>query len=54
MKLVLSIIAIIFIILGFGMIHNPNNNIVIAGGISIGLGSLFFIILLLKSSKKDS
>lgn len=49
----LHILAVVLIILGFGVIHNSHKALEIAGSVSIGIGCLYFIILLLIASKKD-
>jgi len=50
---VLDVVAIVLIILGFGILHNKSRMLEIAGSIFIGLGSLYFIVLLLRSYKQS-
>ncbi len=51
---VLDVVAIVLVILGFSILHNKNRVLEIAGSVSIGLGCLYFIILLLRSYKKKA
>jgi hypothetical protein len=44
MKKAFTAIAIILVIVGFGIIHSPSQAVEIAGGICVGLGSLYFIV----------
>ncbi len=53
MKKKLGIIAVIFIILGFGMIHGSYKNAEIYGGSLIGLGSIYLLFILYTSGKKE-
>ena len=48
----LDVVALVLIILGFGILHNNSRTLEIAGSICIGLGSLYFSVLLLRSYKK--
>ncbi len=52
MKKTFSIIAVIFVIMGFGMIHGSYKNAEIYGGSLIGIGSLYLLIILYISKKK--
>ena len=49
---VLDVVALVLIIVGFGILHNKSRALEIAGSICIGLGSLYFIVLLLRSYKQ--
>ncbi len=53
MRKKLSIVAVIFIILGFGMIHGSYKNAEIYGGSLIGLGSIYLLFVLYTSGKKE-
>lgn len=53
MKLIFAVIAIILIIMGFGMIHGKSVLREQIGNISIGVGSLYLIFLLYLSWSKD-
>ncbi|MGF7139140.1 hypothetical protein [Roseimarinus sediminis] len=47
-----SIIAGLLIFAGFGMIHSPVQSTEKLGSIFIGIGSLYFIVLIVKSYLK--
>jgi len=53
MKRALSFIAAFLVFSGFGMIHAGTDLIEKMGSVLIGLGALYFLILLYKSIKKD-
>jgi|GEM_PF-4196536 hypothetical protein len=50
---VLSVIAALLIIYGFSIIHRDSYIMERTGGILIGAGCLYFIILLVLTQKKD-
>ncbi len=47
-----DVIAVVLIILGFGILHNKSRVLEIAGSVCIGLGSLYFIVLLIRANRK--
>lgn len=49
---IIHIIAVILIVTGFGIIHSKSRILEISGSVCIGIGSLYFIVLLLRSTKK--
>ena len=54
MKRILSIIAFLFLFMGFGMIHAASNIVEKLGSIFIGIGALYFIVLLIMSYRKQN
>ncbi len=54
MKKTLAIIAVLFVIMGFGMIHGSYKNAEIYGSSLIGIGSLYLLIILYISNKKHT
>lgn len=53
MKRILPITAFLFLFFGFGMIHAPSNIVEKLGSIFIGIGALYFIVLLIMSYRKQ-
>lgn len=53
MKKIMSIIAAVLVFFGFGMIHSPSPIVERLGSMLIGIGSLWLIIVLIKSIKKS-
>lgn len=53
MKKTISIIAAILVFLGFGMIHGGIDAVEKTGSAFIGVGALYFLIILFSSIKKD-
>jgi hypothetical protein len=53
MKQKLGITAVVFIILGFGMIHGSAKYSEITGGSLIGIGSLYLLYLLYTSGRNN-
>ena len=48
-KTIFTVIAAACIVVGFGMIHATNSSIEKAGSILIGIGTIYLIILLIRS-----
>jgi len=51
-KKILAVISILFVITGFGMIHNGKPLIENIGSCLIGVGSLYLIIILILSMRE--
>lgn len=54
LKKILIITAILFIIIGFGIIHVHNQIVEYLGSTLIGIGTIYFLFLLFKSTKKSN
>lgn len=52
MKKALNITAILLIIIGFGIVHNPSRIVEITGSLCVGAGALYYIVLIYLSSKE--
>ncbi len=50
----ITIIAILFIITGFGIIHSPKQVVEYIGSGLLGVGTLYFLYLLIITRKKDN
>lgn len=51
-KKIVSVVAALLIIYGFSLLHRETYGMERTGGILIGVGSLYFIVLLYLSSRK--
>ncbi|RKD89847.1 hypothetical protein [Mangrovibacterium diazotrophicum] len=47
-----DVVAVLLVILGFGILHNKSRVLEIAGSVCIGIGTLYFLVLLIRSNKK--
>lgn len=54
MTKIFAVISVILIIVGFGILHNKNSFLETLGSVFIGLGTLYFLFVLWKSSNRDS
>jgi hypothetical protein len=52
-KKIAAVVGVLLIIMGFGMIHNGDPVIETIGSVGIGVGCLYFIVLLLLSMRKS-
>lgn len=52
-SITVKVLAAILLFLGFGMIHGSNQIVEKAGSVLIGIGSFYFILILIKSLKKE-
>lgn len=50
-KKIISVVAALLIIYGFSLLHRETYGMERTGGILIGIGSLYFIVLLFTSSR---
>lgn len=50
---IFHILALLLILLGFGIVHNTNSGLQMTGSIFISAGCLYFLVILLFSLKKD-
>lgn len=51
---VLNIIAVLLIIYGFSIVHQPKPIMEIAGSICVGIGALYFVVKILLHPKKET
>jgi len=47
-----DIVAVLLVILGFSILHNNSRTLEIAGSVCIGLATLYFLVLMIRSNKK--
>lgn len=46
-----NIVALVLIVLGFGILHNKYRVLEIAGSVCIGIGSLYFLVVLIRANR---
>lgn len=52
MKKILAIVAVLFIVAGFGMIHGPSQTMEYISIAMMGMGTSYLLFLILSSGKK--